>query len=221
VTILLSIPTLYQGYTFRVIGAFMHERLEQLLARLHVGDDHVSNDAIVELAMLLEKRSLMNPEDRSYEGVISPELLTLELSEADLETSIDTLVGLLDVESVRPMAIWALGKTSVPSVLVRLLRYLHNRLCRMDEYTVRQALIAVEDLLGHVAERPCTPVIQGALIQYDPRPWLARFTFSTDLDLRVLAKRLSEKVSALLGDPGLDEPYRHSMPISRNKLAWR
>ena len=125
----------------------MDMALENLLKELTSGNKKRRDEAVLCLAMLLEKHSSRPDKQSNYELILPASLHSLSLSSEDQQAIIERLGDLIESKEMLPSMLWALGKTTNSAAVLPLLRFINQHFQEADDDAIWQALIAIENFL--------------------------------------------------------------------------
>lgn len=123
----------------------MNEHLTNLFNRITSPDKEVSKEAIVELAMLLEKNSVKN---WSQKGDFVPPYRFVKLDKKQQRQIVEKIVELIASGLNEPSLYWALGKARADIALKPFLNVVRQFGSSFDGETQWQAICALDNYLG-------------------------------------------------------------------------
>jgi len=168
--------------------------LREVMDRVVSEDLKVREDAILSLAMLLEKHSTLNSGQSFYESVLPTPLCNLTLDKAEQQEIVDWLGGLVNSDKRTSSMIWALTKSASAVALEYLLSLICSQGDGLDEDAAWQALIGIDNYLS--LDKNGNLYHQAILMihNYNFLPSLQRIASTSDPHLKELAKRMIEKL---------------------------
>jgi hypothetical protein len=172
----------------------MITELNNLLKDISSADQKVQDEAVLNLALLLEKHSSRPDSQSNYELVLPAYLHLVILSEDDQKKIIDVLSGLLRSEKLSPRMLWALGKTTLREALPPLLKFIYYHADEVDDATVWQALASIENFLVFREDGRLDNQVLSALIANNPIQPLARIAKRGNSDLKSITQRIMSKL---------------------------
>jgi hypothetical protein len=125
----------------------MNPIVEDILEQATSSDPIIQREAVLQLALLLEKHSIRPDSKNNYEMLLPPEVNSLVLAEKDLDSIVTFLGKLIMSEKMIPDMIWALGKCTTQTSLKYLLKFFDEQCNNMDQSTMWQVLIAIDNFL--------------------------------------------------------------------------
>lgn len=121
--------------------------LKEILSKTTSDDLATRQEAILELALLIEKHSPRRDKQSYYESMLPPELLNMSLTE-DEQTELVHEVGRIVLsDNVTGSLVWALSKSSSLDALEYLLGYVCGEPSPNDEHGIWQALLRIHIFL--------------------------------------------------------------------------
>lgn len=171
----------------------MREALRQLVHRMERDNIEEREEAILQLAMLLEKCSVFHDEKVFYESILEPELLSIDLDESEKEELIDELFTLIQRVQPNSSLIWALGKGDVPLGMSRLIELLHHHRMVLSDEAKLQALTVINKWLSGDAADPLLQKMSAPARGSDLKDVLKEFE-QHDVRMRVLVRRVTGKL---------------------------
>lgn len=184
----------------------MHSTVKHLCEQAGAGQLEVKNEAILHIAMLLEKSSrairakqyaiLEAYNSHDYRMILPDYLQTVLLSEGEQSEVVSCLVDLINSHHRHPSMIWALGK-SLPSFgLGPLLKFLQQVSPDIDDETIYQALVALEEFLV-IQDGSLYPGVDAEIRARNPAASLQRIVRSgnpylIEISQRVLARLMRQ-----------------------------
>jgi HEAT repeat protein len=123
----------------------MNDVIDILINDLNTGSFQITQQALSQSALLIERHALNRYDDLIYEQLLPQQLLEYKLSDRDFNQLLETLVEMLDhqVEHASSAA-WALGKSYSDRVVPKLVEALRKYWQSHDEITY-QILIALDN----------------------------------------------------------------------------
>lgn len=171
----------------------MREALGQLLRRMEYDNAEEREEAILQVAMLLERCSVFSDGRDFYESILEPELLSIDLDESEKEELIDELFTLIKRVQPNSSIVWALGKGDVPLGMSRLIELLQDRQMVLSDEATRQALRGINKWLSGDAEDPLLQKMKSIASASDLKGVLKEFE-QDDVRIRVLVRRTTGKL---------------------------
>ena len=101
-------------------------------------------EAILQIALLLEKHGPGADRDEFYQSMLPEHLWAVSLTAADQAALIQTLISLIHSPKMTPDMLWALGKTNAMTAFIAVLTWLRNQATFTEDATW-QALIVVDN----------------------------------------------------------------------------
>lgn len=178
----------------------MRKAVRGLIDRVEADSGEQREEAILQLAMLLEKCSSFHDEKSFYQSVLEPELLQIQLNESEKEELVDDLSALAKRSQPDTSLVWAISKADGPICLSRLIGLLDRHQPVLSQEATWQALTGINRWLSG---RKDDPLLQQML---SPANVTALATILNDLNgrdtrIRVLAQRIKGKLSTHLIEP--------------------
>ena len=102
------------------------------------------SEAILQIALLLEKHGPGAERDEFYQRILPEHLWTVSLTAADQAALIQTLISLIHLPDMTPDMLWALGKTNAITAFIAVLTWLRNQSTFTEDATW-QALIVLDN----------------------------------------------------------------------------
>ena len=171
----------------------MRPAIAALLERLQ-STSASKNDAILPLALLLERSTRWGNTDATHESELPRELLDNALSDAEHSEIVHTLGRAILHEPENGSLYWALGKAKWEEGMGVLLRTLATRGDEIGEEPAYQAIIALENFLIADGGRLLVGV-QQEFEASDPRPFLESCLLSSQPRLSALSRRLLARIA--------------------------
>lgn len=154
----------------------MNDVIETLIDDLNKGDFQITQQALSQSALLIERHALNRYDDSIYEQLLSQHLLEHKLSDYEFDQLLKSLLEILDhqVEHASTAA-WALGKSYSDWVVPKLVEALKKYWQDYDEITY-QILIALDNygmeqadgLIGVIAKKGKTKSREFVLNKSEP-----------------------------------------------------
>lgn len=173
----------------------MREALRQILGLVETENVEQREEAILQLAMLLEKCSVFHDKKDFYESILDHGLLQIELDESEKEELINHLFSMVKRSQDNSSLVWALGKGDVPTVMSRLIQLFDNHQVLLSGEARRQALTAINRLLSGDTGDPLLLKMKSVAIESDLKSILRDFGHR-DTRSRVLAQRIIGKLES-------------------------
>jgi len=139
----------------------MSNIIETFIDNLNRGDFQITQQALSQSALLIERHALNRYDDSIYEQLLSQHLLEYKLSDHEFDQLLEVLVEVLNYQIEHAAtAAWALGKSYsdwvVPKLVEALRKYWQDNdeityqiLIALDNYGIEQA----EGLIGIIATK--------------------------------------------------------------------
>lgn len=172
----------------------MKSVLNELLERAKCENKEVREEAILQIAMLLEKNSICPDQPSFYETVLSDHLLSISLDESEQQEMIAELGNLILSEKMTASMLWALGKTTSRTALVPLLTWLRNHNRSLDEEAIWQALIALDNFLGLKVDGTLDCQVADMIRDYNLTSALQRILETDNPRLKKLGQKLLNRI---------------------------
>lgn len=101
-------------------------------------------EAILQIALLLEKHGPGADRDEFYQSILPEHLWAVSLTAADQAALIQTLISLIHSSKMTPDMLWALGKTNAMTAFIAVLTWLRKQSTFTEDATW-QALIVLDN----------------------------------------------------------------------------
>jgi hypothetical protein len=132
----------------------MNGALRQVFDEATSDNPEVREEAILQIAMLLERHSPLRDMPSFYQSIQRAELANIELDASGQQEVIDELYSLVQSTKINSSMIWALGKAKSPPVLEYLLDLICNHHHRLTDDAKEQVLAAVNRFLSVSEDDP-------------------------------------------------------------------
>ena len=172
----------------------MNPALDKLLEQTKSENKEVQEEAILAIAMLLEKHSTRADKPSFYKEILPGHLLSITLSEYEQQELIAKLSTLIMSEKMTPSMIWALGKTTLNAALMSLLVLLNDRSCQFDEEATWQLLVAIDNALIIRNNGMLDPQVRSLIRCSNPTPSLRMIAEKGNPRLKKIAQNLLKRV---------------------------
>jgi hypothetical protein len=171
----------------------MEPLVRALLERAASENGAEQNEAILQLALLLEK-SAMRDKLLGSEPAIQPQLRLLSLSVDDIREIVAGLGLLIESEQRSPSMLWALGKAKVYDAALTLLEFLKNHCQELEGDMAWQALVALDNWLVIGEDGQLNPQLLALIRERNPTSCLVKIIKEGNPDLSMLAQRILGKL---------------------------
>lgn len=156
----------------------VHEQLVETLDLLDSEDETVQGEAILQLAMLLEKSNHVRDESGNVHWedkgeILSPNLRDIYLDNGEQRVIVSRLTTLINSSKRNPSMLWALGKASPAIGIEPLLEILKKHSEEFDEDTAYQAILALGRFLPTWRRRPLSKIARH-ILENSPKAFLER-----------------------------------------------
>jgi hypothetical protein len=145
----------------------MQPRIQELLRLTTAADHTVREEAVRQIALLLEKHAACPDQLSFYESVMLPDLVPIVLSKDEQEEMLAHLADMTRHGKATPGILWALGKATPQSGLPPVLILLRDHRDTVDDTTVWQALMVLGNFLGADPNAALAPEITSLLHDYN------------------------------------------------------
>ena len=184
----------------------MKPEIASLLDQQRSEDNSIREDAILKIAMLLEKNFLLpdtsDPGTReTWRSILDESLLALRLDGTDLSEIVGDFSRQLQAGSASPSLFWALAKGGSLEALPPILVWMQGHVELADEETIRQALFSVENLVLAALRGNRLDEARSILARHNARPLLDRTSTRNQHRLGVIAGRILAKASPTAPQP--------------------
>ncbi len=167
----------------------MNPEVKKLLQKAVSENKDEQNEAVLQIAMLLEKGSQGIDPHYRYEDIMPKTLLNVSLSVDEQSELIQMLESLLNSSKMTPSVLWALGKSSSLVAFEILLSWLHRQSVFTTE-TSWQALIAIDNFTTQSEVGKLKPEIMSIADKHEVIGTLQKiFTLGTP-KVQLLAEKL-------------------------------
>lgn len=126
----------------------MKPEVRKLLDRIDSEDLIIKEEAILSLALLFEKNSLLCSNEEFYQSNLEPNLYSVGLNEAEKDEIVDYIKSQVIPKNISSSLIWALGKPLTLNSFKVLLEILTRQLVKNNEDALWQTLIGIENILS-------------------------------------------------------------------------
>lgn len=173
----------------------MHNIIESLLNQVESQDESMSQEAVLQLAMLLEisnrpVRIASGAVDLAhYRDILPIELQSLRLEITDQSEIVDRLSELAGNGPASSGMYWAMGKASPQVGVTALLNNLRNHIERLDEESMYQALIALGNFF-FTQDEHLLAIVKHKIRNDDPSNLLHMVSQSRNVRLASQARHL-------------------------------
>jgi hypothetical protein len=175
----------------------MNDALRHIFDEATSDDPEVREDAILQIAMLLERHSPLKDRPSFYQSIQNAELATIELDASEQLEVIDMLHALILSTKTNSSMIWALGKVKSPTVLGYLVDLVCDHHQRLDDDARQQALVAMNRFLSVGEDDPIYPQAKSLVRNSDFRRALEEIAVGGQrlklLVHRILARLMSRR----------------------------
>lgn len=172
----------------------MHADLNRILQDLKSGDLETRNQAVGQAGLLLEKRSISNPDNSIYEGLLPTTLLSITLDTEEQRLFIHQLCDAIYSDNMTEGMLWALGKADKDLGLEPLLRVIRDQGQKLNDEANWQALVALDNFLTRSGTREELQKQRTLMDEYGIEEWLHQFTTSSEPRLQKMAHWLLEEM---------------------------
>ncbi len=138
----------------------MNEAVRQLFDEAASENAEAREEAILQIAMLLERHSPLKDSTSFYQSIQHPELANVKLDASEQQQIIDMLFTLVLSATNNASMVWALGKVKSPSVLGYLVDLVCSHNHRLSDDAKHQALVALNRFLSVDQDDPIYPQIR-------------------------------------------------------------
>ena len=118
--------------------------MKALLQQANSDNRDERSEAILQIALLLEKHGPGADRDEVYQRILPEHLWSVSLTSADQAALIETLISLIHSSKMTPDMLWALGKTNAITAFIAVITWLRNQSTFTEDATW-QALIVVDN----------------------------------------------------------------------------
>jgi hypothetical protein len=176
----------------------LHPLLNQLLESAASADRERQNEALADIALILERSWLRTSvSDTCYAALLPPALLAIRLEENDQREVVEHLSRLATSDRAHPSIFWAIGKSTPKLGIGPLLMLLQTHSDKFDEETTYQALIALENFL--VTDKGVLPAeVVAESVRNDPTQFLNEQVKSDNSRIAIRAQRVLRSLRAKL-----------------------
>jgi len=174
----------------------MAEVLSNLLDRITSREDEIRQEAVFQLALLLERsQEGVSSEDSYYVSNLPPELL-IRLDEQQQAEVVRVLSNAIVLEKTgRASLFWLIGKVSPPIGITSLLGLIVTNWKNYDEETIYQALIAIENYMMYcIRDSTIGSVVVQSVQNNDPTPTLQELVKTDNARYSEIAGRVLDFV---------------------------
>lgn len=178
----------------------MRDTLAALCEQLRAEAAQTRREAVLQLAMLLERRSDGNtgttdsPADTFYRSIMAPHLHDIRPTPSEQMKIIAILAHEAATSADAPDMLWAVGKADPALGLGPLLRVLTIAGERFDEVTAYQATIALDNLLITTPNGALAPAVAMLIRATNLRALLQRWASGHDARLAEQARGVAAKI---------------------------
>lgn len=172
----------------------MNLALDTLLGELTSANRKRRDEAILCLAMLLEKNSSRPDQQSNYELILPANLHSLNVSLEDQLAVIEGIGNLLESEGMSPSMLWALGKTTNCAALLPLLKFINRHFQEAGDEAIWQALAAIENFLVVDDNGQLNEEVLDSLNSAPPVQSLTEIAQRRNPDIATLAQRVIAKL---------------------------
>jgi hypothetical protein len=127
----------------------MKSEIKKIIDLAYSHDADESEEAILQLAMLLEKNSPFADSFDFYKSIMAPQLFEVCTNQKDLEEIVDELIRLMSERKSSISILSALRGTTLPSAFQFFLNLLCNNVHKMNEESIRQVLLGIDNFLPY------------------------------------------------------------------------
>lgn len=132
----------------------MNDALRHMFNEATSNNLEVREEAILQIAMLLERHSPLRDTPSFYQSIQCAELANVQLDSLQQQEVIDELYALILSTKTNSSMIWALSKVKSPTVLGYLVDLVCNHQHRLADDAKQQALVAVNRFLSVSEDDP-------------------------------------------------------------------
>lgn len=169
-----------------------------LIKQADSSDREEQREAILQIAMLLEKHSNAADTSNFYEGIMPAHVSSLVLTEDDRQQVITELGKLIESDNFSPSLLWALGKAKRIEALLLLLTFLNRNCQSLEQEATWQTLSAIENLLILKEDEQIDKRAADLLQAHDLNNCLTSLVNSGDADIKVIAQRILSKITSIV-----------------------
>ena len=170
----------------------MDRAINQIIEQINSEDFVAKEEAILQIAMLLEKNSLWKTKLDFYNSILVPELTELSLNESQKTEIIKSLSKLLFSEKLTSSLIWAVGKADCCLSIDSLLALFCKSELVLDEECCWQLLTSIDNFLSLSTAVPLSKYVVILLAKYDFSTFLRKADFSKSTKLQKLKKTIQK-----------------------------
>lgn len=168
----------------------VHETLKHMAHG--IGNMDISTEQI---GMILERGSRdVTGKDAFYKLILSPHMLTLDLTEDDQREVVDYLHDLVKGGNRTHGIIWAIGKASPYVAIAPLLDLIQSYSATFDAVTAHHAIVALDNCLLVTDDGRLDPEIARQLDECDPLTFLYEAAAYDDQNVAQPAQRVLAKL---------------------------
>lgn len=150
----------------------MNPLVEGLLQKATSQEAKIRDDARLQIAMLLEKHSPLANSPLFYEDLIPRDLLSLILTEVELNELLTCVCSLVMIRELPPGILsWGLRTDALSTVLDTLLHFVYAYGNELDEKTTREVLTGIDRCLAPV-DQPLRASLSYLISSNNPTPFL-------------------------------------------------
>lgn len=136
------------------------DKIKDILHKVSSRDIDTSQESILQLGMLLDlsKKSILleNIKLDDYSAYLPEELLNIRLTECEQENIVNVLMSVIEnrrFDEFSSSIIWAIGKAFPTELIINsLITFLENKLESLNDETLYQAIIAIDNYFITLAE---------------------------------------------------------------------
>lgn len=158
-------------------------------------DEEAQREAVLQIAMLLEKHSAVADKPSFYEGIMPPPIRQIALYKNDERELLAGLGGLLESDRRIPDILWALGKSNDPDAFSIVVKFLRKSCDDLDAEFAWQALAALENFLTFDEAGRLNKDVVDILTANDPTFCVNKLSKEGDPDIKEIAQRIVRKIS--------------------------
>lgn len=170
----------------------MNPLVEGLLQEATSQEAKIRDEAQLQIAMLLERHSPLANSPLFYEDLVPGDLLSLILTEVELNELLTRVCRLVMVRQLPPGILsWGLRTDAIGTVLETLLHFVYAYGNELDEKTTREVLTGIDRCLAPV-DQPLRASLSYLISSNNPTPFLERVSASRSSNEEIAIEVLSK-----------------------------
>lgn len=168
--------------------------LRDILAKTTAEDLKTRQEAILELALLIEKHSPSRDKQTYYEAMLSPELLKVVLSEDEQKELVHEIGQIVLSDKVTGSLVWALSKSHSLDALEYLLAFLSREPPPTEGHAIRQAVLATEVFLSVYQDHPLHDHVFGLARNHRLKDVLEQIAGHCEEDVKKIIQSIKQRL---------------------------